>query len=83
MKVGPPIDSLPDLVHHLDGVGGVHRRDVPASGWPAANIPAMFFFQRVWIRRLTEPGGLNVVLRRTASARADVVLAYDSVSYIG
>src|SRR5712691_11659027 len=33
-------------------------------------MPAMFFFQRVWIRRLTEPGGLNVVL------------AYDALSYI-
>jgi len=25
-------------------------------------MPAMFFFQRVWIRRFTAPGGLNVVL---------------------
>ena len=24
-------------------------------------MPAMFFFQRVWMIRLTDPGGLNVV----------------------
>jgi len=25
-------------------------------------MPAVFFFHRVWMMRLTEPGGLNVVL---------------------
>ena len=25
-------------------------------------MPAVFFFQRVWMMRLTVPGGLNVVL---------------------
>jgi len=25
-------------------------------------MPAVFFFQREWMMRFTEPGGLNVVL---------------------
>src|SRR6266568_652778 len=33
-------------------------------------MPAMFFFQRVWMIRFSVPGGLKVVL------------AYDSLSYI-
>src|SRR3972149_1274727 len=32
------------------------------SGWPAASIPAVFFFQRLWMIRCTFPGGLNVGL---------------------
>jgi hypothetical protein len=45
-------------------------------------MPAVFFFQRVCMIRLTEPGGLNVVL---APYGVDPeswmsVLAYDSLS---
>ena len=30
-------------------------------GWPAASIPAMFFFQRWCMMRFILPGGLKVV----------------------
>src|SRR6267143_4203937 len=53
-------------------------------GWPAASMPAMFFFQRWCMMRLTLPGGLKVVC---APYGVDPeswmsVLAYDSLSYI-
>src|SRR5262249_60261798 len=53
------------------------------SGGPAASIGAVFFFHRVWMMRLTEPGGLNVVLAPYGVEPESwmSVLAYDSLSY--
>src|SRR5262245_29698712 len=46
-------------------------------------MPATFFFQRVWMSRLTDPGGLNVVLAPYGVSPESwmSVLAYDSLSY--
>src|SRR5437867_3791826 len=46
-------------------------------------MPAMFFFHRVWMRRLTLPGGLNVVFAPYGVIPESwmSVLAYDSLSY--
>src|SRR6266545_5607576 len=46
-------------------------------------MPAMFFFHRVWMSRLTLPGGLNVVLAPYGVIPDSwmSVFAYDSLSY--
>src|SRR5947208_1014927 len=46
-------------------------------------MPAMFFFQRVWMLRITLPGGLNVVLAPYGVIPESwmSVFAYDSLSY--
>src|SRR4026207_2533069 len=45
-------------------------------------MPAVFFFQRAWMMRLTEPGGLNVVVAAQGVEPESwmAVLAYDSLS---
>ena len=47
-------------------------------------MPAMFFFQRVWMIRFNVPGGLKVVLAPYGVEPESwmSVLAYDSLSYI-
>src|SRR5207249_8684432 len=46
-------------------------------------MPAMFFFQRLWIRRILLPGGLNVVFAPYGVIPESwmSVFAYDSLSY--
>src|SRR5215468_4538249 len=84
MNVGPPIVSARRT---LFIISTAYEAQTVAtyrhSGWPAASMPAVFFFHRVWMMRLTEPGGLNVVLAPYGVEPESwmSVLAYDSLSY--
>src|SRR5258706_11960973 len=84
MNVGPPIVSARRTLFIISTA--YEAQTVAAwrpSGCPAAIMPAMFFFQRVWMLRITLPGGLNVVLAPYGVMPESwmSVLAYDSLSY--
>src|SRR5262245_60125168 len=84
MKVGPPIVRARRTLFIISTAYDAHTvATYRHSGWPAASIPATFFFQRVWMIRFTAPGGLNVVWAPNGVSPDSwmSVLAYDSLSY--
>src|SRR5207248_688541 len=84
MNAGPPAASPLRTLFMKSTPYEAHAVAIyAASGWPAASMPGVFFFQRLCMMRFFLPLGENVV---TAPQGEDPdtwmsVLAYDSLSY--
>ncbi len=63
MNVGPPmVNARRTLFNVCTALPAATVATYLQSGWPAASIAAVFFFQRLCMMRCTLPGGLNVEL---------------------
>src|SRR5688500_4436629 len=84
MNVGPPMVRARRTLFIISTAYEPHTvATYRHSGCPAAIIPAMFYFQRLWIWRILLPCGLNVVLAPYGVIPDSwmSVFAYDSLSY--